>query len=85
MPHEQEMPAPVTTTMRLLLATESERLASVRRATGSDVAAARSNVVTMRRVFVRGGKEGGRVQRVDGGIKVRGSTKMSRWAPNPVC
>ena len=65
MPHEQEMPAPVTTTMRLLLATESERLASVRRATGSDAAAARSNVVTMRRDFMRGGEEGGRVQRVD--------------------
>jgi hypothetical protein len=69
MPHEQEMPAPVTTTIRLLLATESERLASVRRATGSDDAAARSSVVIMRRNFVRGGGEGGRVERVDEGLK----------------
>jgi len=59
MPHEQEMPAPVTTIMRLLLATESERLVSVRRAAGSDAAAARSNVVIMRQYFMRGRKEGG--------------------------
>lgn len=66
MPHEQDMPAPVTTMMRLPLATESERLASVRRATGSDAAAARSNVVIIRRDFLRDGKGMGRVQRVDG-------------------
>ena len=65
MPHEQEMPAPVTTMMRLLLATESERLASVRRATGSDAAAARSNVVIIRRDFIRGGEGRGKAQRVD--------------------
>ena len=58
MPQEQDMPAPVTTTMRLLLATESERLANVRRVAGSENDAARSNVVTMRR-RVEGG-EGGR-------------------------
>ncbi len=69
MPHEQEMPAPVTTTIRLLLATESDRLASVRRATGSDDAAVRSSVVIMRRNFARGGKERGREGRVDEGLK----------------
>ena len=53
-PHEQEMPAPVTTTMRLLFATESERLLRVRRATGSEDDAARSIVVIMGLNFVRG-------------------------------
>ena len=52
MPQEHEIPAPVTTTMRLLLATESERLANVRRAAGSENDAERSNVVTMRREAV---------------------------------
>jgi hypothetical protein len=47
------MPAPVTTMMRLLFATESERLASVRRATGSDDDAARSSVVIMGRILER--------------------------------
>ena len=50
-PQEQEMPAPVTTMMRLLFATESERLARVRRATGSDDDVARSSVVIMGRNF----------------------------------
>jgi hypothetical protein len=45
------MPAPVTTMMRLLFATESERLARVRRATGSDDDVARSSVVIMGRNF----------------------------------
>ena len=46
------MPAPVTTTMRLLFATESERFASVRRETGSDDDSARSSVVIMGRNVV---------------------------------
>jgi hypothetical protein len=55
------MPAPVTTTIRLLFATESERFASVRRETGSDDDAARSSVVIMRRnvVGLKRGGEGG--------------------------
>ena len=76
MPQEQEMPAPVTTTMRLLLATESERLASVRRVAGSENDAARSNVVTMRRRVV---EREGKGQGVDG-IKVS-VNRPSRWAP----
>jgi hypothetical protein len=49
--------------MRLLLATESERLDSVRRVTGSDDDAARSIVVIMRGNLVGGEKEGeGRVR-----------------------
>ena len=43
--------------MRLLLATESERLASERRVAGSENDAARSKVVTMRR-RVEGGEGG---------------------------
>ena len=54
------MPAPVTTTMRLLLATESERLASVRLVAVSENDAARSKVVTMRRRVEGEEGEGGK-------------------------
>ena len=45
MPHEHEMPAPVTTTILLHLATANERFASCLRAGASEVDALRSRVI----------------------------------------
>ncbi len=84
MPQEQEMPAPVTTTMRLLLATESERLASVRRVAGSENDAARSNVVTMRRRVVGRIEREGQGQRADEGLSECQQT-VTLDPPNSVC
>jgi hypothetical protein len=74
MPHEQEMPAPVTMTMRLLLVTESERLSSVQQATGSDDVAARLDVVI--EAELRGGRKEGRRRRGDWAIARNGLGEM---------
>jgi hypothetical protein len=55
--------------MRLLLATESERLANVRLAAGSENDAARSNVVTMRRRVEGEREREGKGQSVDEGLR----------------